>query len=464
MVDSTTNDTISSRDLFTRQECISVDLYSSAQENLLAALPYLTSPLSLVGSSLIIWAIWYDRQVLLKLVYHRLVFAMSVMDWINSFGMIVLGPWTVPADYLYGRPGRGTVNTCTASGVFFSMLTGTVNYSAFLAISFVLTIRWEWKERRIACCMEPFAHFFGFFGPTVNAIIGGANQLINPLWELPGWCWFSDNPPFCIHDKVYCMNEGTLILPDECVRGEDFEDYTTSIGLTFVIFVWGVIVTCMILIVLKVFRMERSLQQYGDPTAALNRTREAANQALSYIAAFLICYLPISLLKFLIQNENDPLRSGKGTIFSFALLTKITVPMIGFLNALIYFRKRFAILIKRGQSLEFLTKIPHLGPWIVARQQPRRARTTQLTAISSNRHSSAMNLPGAPNLATAPPNSNTAPLNIVKPTQTPETHQGETVPKVESNGNAPVASVLAPVKNEANGNDAPTENGPPNVS
>ena len=122
-------------------------LYTSTQATILAILPYFSAPWSVAGSSLILWSIWYDRKELLKLVYHRLVLMISLFDFFNSLGMLVLGPWALPRDWEYGRSGRGTIATCEASGFFFTLLFGTMYYSVFLAIHFVMLLRWEWKER-----------------------------------------------------------------------------------------------------------------------------------------------------------------------------------------------------------------------------------------------------------------------------------------------------------------------------
>mmetsp|Transcript_10138 Transcript_10138/g.22290 ORF Transcript_10138/g.22290 Transcript_10138/m.22290 type:complete len:529 (-) Transcript_10138:282-1868(-) len=376
--------------------CLSLDLYTTVQEHVLAFLPYVTAPLSFIGSSLILWAIWYDRRVLLRLVYHRLVFAMSLLDWLNSFGMIFLGAWTVPADYPYGRAGRGTTQTCRASGVFLTLLTGAVAYSAFLALSFVMTIRWEWKERRIACCMEPFAHFFGFLFPAVSAISGAVNDYIHPLWTLPGWCWFTEYTPFChASNNTYCMEDGELLLPTECSRGDGFHTSSDTMSFGNVIFLWVVVVICMILIVTKVFRMERRIQrQYGDTTASLNRTRETAQQSLLYIGVFMVSFLPISVLQLVTDNEDDPVKN-KAVIFVLALLTKTLTPLIGFFNAFIYFRKRFRILLREDQSLAFLTTLPWIGPWMVELSRPRRrtpTTTTMTNSTTSRRYSSVVGL------------------------------------------------------------------------
>ena len=122
-------------------------LYTDTQANVLALLPYFTAPWSVAGSCLILWSIWFDRKELLKYVYHRLMLAISLFDFISSMGILVLGPWAVPSDWPYGRSGRGTNGTCEAMGFLLNMLIASMWYGAFLSIQFVLVLCLEWKQR-----------------------------------------------------------------------------------------------------------------------------------------------------------------------------------------------------------------------------------------------------------------------------------------------------------------------------
>mmetsp|Transcript_32178 Transcript_32178/g.67074 ORF Transcript_32178/g.67074 Transcript_32178/m.67074 type:complete len:487 (-) Transcript_32178:548-2008(-) len=348
-------------------QCISLDpIYSPLQEDVLAFAPYATVPLSLVGSSLVLWAIFFDRKKLLKTVYHRLVFGMTILDWMYSFGMIVLGPWAVPSDYVYGRSGRGNQNTCTAAGVFLTLIFGTLWYSAFLALSFVMTIRWQWKERTIACCMEPFAHLIGSIYIISVGVSGAIVGVINPLRELPGWCWFSDFPPLCTSSNTYCLDNASVLVQPDCRRGETFREYEGIASWGFLIILWGVVVICMVAIVLTVRETEIRLQQYNTTgtSTSLRRTRETAVQALLYILALSVTFAPVSIMGVLSREREEHPNQHQAWKFFFALLTKLCSPLIGFFNSYIYFRKKFSSLTKDGNSLSFLLKLPVVGKWV----------------------------------------------------------------------------------------------------
>jgi hypothetical protein len=99
----------------------------SVRFRLLAILPLLTAPLSVAGSSLIIYTILAERRKKLEGVYHRLMLGMSTADFISSLSMIVLGPWAVAQDASEFSPGaRGNVRTCDASGFFLILGSGSM--------------------------------------------------------------------------------------------------------------------------------------------------------------------------------------------------------------------------------------------------------------------------------------------------------------------------------------------------
>jgi hypothetical protein len=91
-------------------------IYSERQQRILGLLPPLIAPLSLVGSSLIIYAILIERRTTLKSVYQRLILGMSIMDFITSLDIILFCPWAMPeeaSDFVAGA--RGTFQTCEVS-------------------------------------------------------------------------------------------------------------------------------------------------------------------------------------------------------------------------------------------------------------------------------------------------------------------------------------------------------------
>ena len=239
------------------------------------------------------------------------------------------------------------------------------------------------------CCMEPFAHTLGFFLQFASGIYVAINEGFNPLWGLPGWCYIAVDPPFCDSNSQtpYCF-EGQVISGG-CDRGDSEELAATTEGS--VIFFWIVIIICMGSILLRVIKMERKLGKYAIGQNSFKRSKETAYRALCYIGAFFVTFFPITVCLALTRDAQFAL-DHRGLIFFFALLSKITAPMIGLFNALIYFRKRFAKCMKPRQSLAWIPRIPLLGPWVLhfaTREKKHHHPSKRTQRSTAHSHSSA---------------------------------------------------------------------------
>jgi hypothetical protein len=174
--------------------------YTRTQSIVLEYVVYFTAPFSVLGSILIIWVILYEgKKVLHKSPYHRILLGLSVLDFFNSMGVLVLGHWTVPEEVSDVIPNaRGSFTTCNISGFFLNLLFGTLFYSATLALYFVAIIRFEKKEAWFARSIEPFGHFLAIVYPITSGCVAVLYDFMNPLGILPGWCWIGDYPStFC---------------------------------------------------------------------------------------------------------------------------------------------------------------------------------------------------------------------------------------------------------------------------
>ena len=156
------------------------------------------------------------------------------------------------------------------------------------------------------------------------AFYGISDDMFNPLRELPGWCWFSDNPPLCSETEEV-----------ECLRGENSSRFNSDVTWN-VLGAWILIILCMILIVLKVRQVESKLKDYAvgnagpgnqrgnEPTYA--RTRATARQALLYIGAFFVVFSAPVILFGLPQYHHVTTKE-RATRFFLAMLTKVFTPM-----------------------------------------------------------------------------------------------------------------------------------------
>ena len=113
--------------------------FTRTQAVTLEYIVYVSTPWSAAGSALILWVIYHDdgRHKLRTSVYHRLMVGMSVLDLINSVGLLVMGPWSMPQNTIYDDilvHARGNFSTCAVNG--------------FLVVRTVRVGKQKEKERR----------------------------------------------------------------------------------------------------------------------------------------------------------------------------------------------------------------------------------------------------------------------------------------------------------------------------
>jgi hypothetical protein len=148
---------------------------------------------------------------------------------------------------------------------------------------------------------------------------------------------------------VGCSLDGNEQI--ECLRGDDPKPGFQILvaGPLFFLLVFCIIVVSMYLIIRKVRQTERRMEQYmGTQNQGYERTKEVSRQALLYIGAFLLTYVPIG---------GTMLFHTHVSAFIFALLTKTLSPMQGCFNAIIFLRNQYRALTAQGQSLYFLRRL-----------------------------------------------------------------------------------------------------------
>ena len=160
---------------------------------------------------------------------------------------------------------------------------------------------------------------------------GITRDVINPMRDLPGWCWYSDNPPLCAETSPEGEN-------DTCIRGRDYKGFSDIASTSTLVFAWLIIIICMMLIVCKVRRLERNMGRYavgggGNCRGARRgnepsyiRTRATSRQALLYISVFFLTYSPMVVLLQMKDNSDD-LELERRRKFSVAIFVKLLTPL-----------------------------------------------------------------------------------------------------------------------------------------
>jgi hypothetical protein len=305
----------------------------------------LSGGLSALGS-LLIMLIILRSSVGLSTVLHRLVFAMSLADFISSIAMGA-GTLPIPKDTIYGFQGAhlGNEFTCSLQG-FLTFYGGfvTICYNACIAVYYMCTITFKMRPTRKEKCLEPIMHALCHLATLPTSILFWINK------------WFNPSPfePFCVvmTYPYYCRKSEDA---DQCsIRGKStpyhIETFTNLIiyylGLTCI--VPFIILISMITIIVTVGCEERALRTPSNTTLQLlsrinmtesrmvqrkrqrhEYTKRIAIQALFYVLAGLVPQIG-SILR---------IRYTKSSRLSQFLYT-VMRPCQGLLNFMVFFGQK----------------------------------------------------------------------------------------------------------------------------
>jgi hypothetical protein len=110
----------------------------------------------------------------------------------------------------------------------------------------------------------------------------------------------------------------------------------------------------MIMIVFRVRQTEQRMRRYSGGHSILRQTKETGVQALMYIGAFSVVFLPVAVL--MTRDSGYPASTdiNRKRFFAIAFFVKLVTPLQGFFNALIFLRMRLRSLMREGGRLSFL--------------------------------------------------------------------------------------------------------------
>ena len=160
------------------------DFYTIPQQITLVFTSLLSGLASLVGSLIIIYIIWRDRQKKLKCVYHRILFALSLTDCVASLNF-AFGFLLVPIGNFWGA--QGNTASCEASGFLNTFFVSQIPYNFALAIYYLLIIRYRKSQEFVARNVEPYIHVLALSMPMGVTFWALFTSSLNPLPFLGGW-------------------------------------------------------------------------------------------------------------------------------------------------------------------------------------------------------------------------------------------------------------------------------------
>lgn len=265
-----------------------------------------TSSLSILGSSLIIYMIMSDRKRKLDRPFHRIVLMMSFFDVLQSSAMVIGNAAFPKETNIYGA--KGNEYTCGIQGFVMVLALAVPLYNACLNIFYVLTIRYSFSSER-----------FTKFEPALHAI-----AILVP---------FSMAITFISRGDMY---------PQESVCVPSMKSYVFSIASLFVI-CFLICIISMVCICWTVISQANKMECYttfGKKTnsppirSRINdEKKETIMQALLYASAFIFTYFFV-IIGVLVARFNGRDHTPSALI----ILSYIFYPLQGFWNFVFYVR------------------------------------------------------------------------------------------------------------------------------
>jgi len=331
------------------------------QLKFMAALPMISAPLSLIGSSLIVNIILKDWKRKLSGAYHRILLMFSIYDIISSFAMALS---TLPSPV--GTPGVwgaiGNTGTCTAQGFFLQTGAAVLYITMLLMLYYVLTVRYNMSEINFRKRIELYAHIIIISLSLVPSIIGATFGWFNNIGNI---CFIGSYPKGCnINSEV------------ECERGENAFEILWLITGFFAAISFAFLPLSLIILTWTFWKQEKEMEQKyrfqldikldnatPDNISCQNddvierkkrpqsrnekwskKQRKVRNQAICYAGASFLC-LSWALLS----------RTYKGPPpFILRCCAQFFFPMQGFFNFVNYSRPRITRLRKHNLAQSWL--------------------------------------------------------------------------------------------------------------
>ncbi len=287
-------------------------------------------------ASLCIMILIYRSTIKLTTVYHRIMFGMSVVDFISSVAM-ALSTLPMPKDMIYNFEGKTIGNELSCSVQAFSANFGimaTLNYNISLFLYYLLSIRYKKSDEKIKKCIEPLMHFASILLALPGPVMGLYGELLNP-YPYSSWCTLHNIPYYCKladDDAASCIVRGRPgILREICVL------YTVVLlMLAFILQILFFVLTVNAVYMQERYikRVMRDMRRFGNTSERMlatsrrrhSHTKVLLVQGVAYLIAFVVCQIP-SFAKF---------REERRSRWGLQIYHASCRPLQGFFNFLIF--------------------------------------------------------------------------------------------------------------------------------
>ena len=213
--------------------------WSRNQSIALAILPKISSLFSLFGSTWIVIEVLSHGINSPKVVgtqanasnrhrpkrkhpYHRMLFAMSIYDILESIWNFT-STWPMPkndSNDIRAIWSIGNTQTCSTQGFFLTLSVAVPIYNALLGVFYMLVIKYQYSDVTLRKWVEPTIHCIAGFWGFGTALTAGFMGMFN---NANLWCWIAPYPHDCLdtlrHGSDYDPIDNPN--PNPCTRGDN---------------------------------------------------------------------------------------------------------------------------------------------------------------------------------------------------------------------------------------------------
>lgn len=292
----------------------------------LVVLGTISSTLSLVGSSCIIYMI---RKDLATKILNRILLCISISDVVASFSFL-LSPYLVPS-YLGLPGGSGSHASCSVVGFFWMSSVATVCfYSCYLSVYYWLVVRWSFHERDFKLHWEILAHSVAIIIPVAINAAALATQSLNPVEIVNGVCSHSAIPWGCQGDECIRSSQSTVTILLATLAA--FEMAVSLIGFACTFLVWKTVSSAIQRS--NAHRFQGDQDEHSD-----ERLQQVSTQAILYsLAYFNTFFWPLMTLclEIFVPNEMLDAKKDDTGFYVLAVLFYAFYPLQGAMNFFIF--------------------------------------------------------------------------------------------------------------------------------
>lgn len=344
---------------------MSSNTFTETQLRIMACLPMISGPLSIIGSSLIINKILSDRKRKLKRMYNRILLGFSVCDVVSSLAYS-FSTLPSPSDTPNIWGARGNHTTCVIQGCILQAGFSVIYYNSLLVFYYLFTIRYGISELTLKKYLEPWIHIFIMIMAIVPSILGVCLGMFNNVGNV---CFVGDYPKGCKNNKDV-----------ECERGEMYYLYLWVTSGWLVMFLFFAMPINLFIISFSLSKQDREIKmkyKYNSTQGTFpisgrdnkerssifgkirhrrnsriktsSTVKRARTQAILYIVSSFMCLSWPIIARLIINN-----RSG---FFIVRCLAQFFYPLQGFFNFFNYTRPRVVKLLEQKLANNFLNAL-----------------------------------------------------------------------------------------------------------